>query len=384
LENKNSKEVHVIVVHMQLVLMAMLSSATYGRALQELLGRVSALPEVKRRAVGAVIGAAVADAAARPLHWLYDRQILENLVQNSDPAFWPVNASPFYSLPTGRRSCYNDLGLAMLRSLPLDKNLLFDGDSYLDEIMDMFKPESEYAAAFKRRQEAYDPARKLEKREPIEGPWQQQAVTVLVSHLTKGEEISGNPSVAETDGFCSCIPLIARLACTSPDGLKTCLSKIAPIAGILSGNVVSMRHTVAATALLRHTIQFEEFDASMVDEIVSCLEDKDDIIEEVKVLKTFIGKDYCDANDSFGKGCANPGSFQASVLAMLTSDSFSSCVRTIVKGGGCNCSRANFAGACMGALHGVGGDKGIPLEWIEKTADIEEILSLALERVACE
>ena len=98
----------------------------------------------------------------------------------------------------------------MLRSLPTDPNISFDFDAYVEQIMDMYKPSSDYATAFVKRQEVYDPARKLEERKPIEGPWQHQAVTVLVGHLNKGEDISGNPPLAETDGFCSCIPLIAR------------------------------------------------------------------------------------------------------------------------------------------------------------------------------
>lgn len=195
-----------------LVLVGLMASLSLSHALKDLLSRIDALPSIKRRAVNSVIGAAVGDAACRPLHWLYDRGTRENILQGSDPVFWPVSLSPFYSLPTGRRSCYNDVALAMLRSLPPDSNISFDFDSYLDEIMDMFKPSSEYAVAFAKRKEAYDPARKLEERRPIEGPWQHQAVTVLVGHLAKGEDISGNPSLAETDGFCSCIPLIARSA----------------------------------------------------------------------------------------------------------------------------------------------------------------------------
>ena len=78
------------------------------------------------------------------------------------------------------------------------------------------------------------------------------------------------------------------------------------------------------------------------------------------------------------------------------------------QGGGCNCSRANLAGALLGASYGFEyptqassvkndenvilraseecGDQvivsGIPLEWMRKTDKISEILLLAIERVA--
>ena len=78
-------------------------------------------------------------------------------------------------------------------------------------------------------------------------------------------------------------------------------------------------------------------------------------------------------------------------------------------GGGCNCSRSNFAGALLGAHFGLQypvssttttsssvsigdgeskaeGDavvREIPLEWMKKTDKISEYIFLAIERVAC-
>ena len=164
--------------------------------------------------------------------------------------------------------------------------------------------------------------------------------------------------------------------------MKSLAAKVAPAAALLSSNTTSLKHTIAATALLRHAISFEEFDRAVVDEIVMCLDDRDDIAKEVAAVKQSLDKDYVDANESFGTGCSNPGSFQGALHAMLTSKSYAECIRKIARGGGCNCSRANLAGACFGAVYGIGGDQGIPLEWIEKTEGIHEILLLALDKVA--
>ena len=82
---------------------------------------------------------------------------------------------------------------------------------------------------------------------------------------------------------------------------------------------------------------------------------------------------------------------------------------TYSQGGGCNCSRANLAGALMGAHFGFeyptqhssvenkenmisrtaedDSDQiivsGIPMEWMKKTDKISEILFMAIDRVAC-
>ena len=70
----------------------------------------AALSELNQRKVGCLVGAAIADAAARPLHWVYDLSDLNKAVASSPdtPEFWPVSVSPFYDLPTGENSCYFD------------------------------------------------------------------------------------------------------------------------------------------------------------------------------------------------------------------------------------------------------------------------------------
>ena len=76
----------------------------------------------KNRAI--LLGAAVADAAARPLHWIYDAQKLNKLTAGTTSLeFWPNSESPFYNLPTGSNSAYFDLTLVMLRSLQKNSGL---------------------------------------------------------------------------------------------------------------------------------------------------------------------------------------------------------------------------------------------------------------------
>ena len=182
-----------------------------------------------------------------------------------------------------------------------------------------------------------------------------------------------------------------RLAANTREDLRESLPQILAAASLMSSNPNSMQHTAAASALLRHCILFEEsLTLETVKEVLLCLEKEEEgeggvnLLQEVEAVKEWMTKDFSDAVEVLGKGCSNPGSFQGALLAMLTSSSYPDVVRKIIRSGGCNCSKNNFAGACFGALYGLGGEKGIPTEWIEKTEGIEEIMTLALERVACE
>ena len=64
------------------------------------------------------LGATVADAAARPLHWVYDQKKLLNYIKGKkDFAFLKKNRSPFYSIKTGKVSGYNKIGQVMFETL---------------------------------------------------------------------------------------------------------------------------------------------------------------------------------------------------------------------------------------------------------------------------
>lgn len=122
------------------------------------LQTISSLSAEKQRAVYSIIGAAVADAACRPLHWVYDRDLMASTIGNDDPEFWPISVSPFYTLPTGSRSCYNDLGLTMLKALCAN-NCVYDRSKFVAAMSETFSATSTYRQALNRRKIAYDPAR---------------------------------------------------------------------------------------------------------------------------------------------------------------------------------------------------------------------------------
>lgn len=88
------------------------------------LPSLSALPPsaggadaVRRRMAGAIAGAALADAASMPLHWIYDVPKLTALVGDKDPAFFDPPSCPFYAYDAGRNTPYGDQAFTLLRSI---------------------------------------------------------------------------------------------------------------------------------------------------------------------------------------------------------------------------------------------------------------------------
>ena len=349
--------------------------------IEELLKEIRLLPLIKQRAIAAIVGASVADAATRPFHWLYDVKKLEEIVGDGDPAFWSTSQSPYYTLETGRRSCYNDICYCMLRSLSnTSKSGYFEKESFIKSVVDLFAPPSEYSTAFVARKEAYDPAKRTEDRQPIPGPWQQQSITNFLDNVQTGY-FDGNPTVKETDGLMASIPLIAKLVAEGIDVTKS--KTISDAAELLSSNPFCIRHTYASASILQEAIVNGcGLDIEKIKDIVPKEHEIDQqILEELESITIAVNnkQPYSEAVEKWGRPCANPGSFQGSVYSIVTSNSFKSGIRKTILAGGCNCSRSNFIGCVLAAIHGFDEQNGLTLDWLSRTDKVEEILRLSID-----
>ena len=91
------------------------------------------------------LGATVADAAARPLHWVYDPKKLNQFIKGKkEIAFLKQNKSPFYSVKTGNVSGYNDVGPVMFKTLITTKNKSEILKNFKKNIIKPFGPGSAY------------------------------------------------------------------------------------------------------------------------------------------------------------------------------------------------------------------------------------------------
>ena len=91
------------------------------------------------------LGATVADAAARPLHWVYNQKKLNSFIKGKkDFSFLKKNKSPFYNIKTGKVSGYNDVGQVMFRTLISTKKKSEILKNFKRNIVKNFGPGSAY------------------------------------------------------------------------------------------------------------------------------------------------------------------------------------------------------------------------------------------------
>ena len=94
-------------------------------------------------------------------------------------------------------------------------------------------------------------------------------------------------------------------------------------------------------------------------------------------------KDPVETCRQFGNNCHLPGSYQGALQAFLhhrdndqdQHQQYQDTIRAVVRGGGCNCSRGNYAGALLGAARG---PAVIPGDWLERINQAETIVETLL------
>jgi len=357
---------------------------------------LATLTDVQQRAITACVGSCVADAAARPTHWLYDASKLQEALstRGDEVEFHPVSISPFYDIATGENSCYYDLGLTCLQSLPAESSTPYSIDTYKQNLLLNFGPGTAYDLAYKSRLEKYDPAKRYETREPVPGPWIQGACVKAVESLLAGQEPDGSPASKETDGLVSTIPLVCRISTLVGEDFSSLESQmqVRNAAVVLSNNPVALRHTLSAACILASVIRNGEQalepsalleSARKVHNTAVGDEEFESVLSEIStVVAADPSISHVEHVSIWGKPCANPGSFMGALHATVSSSCFADGIRKSIRAGGCNCSRCNLAGALLGAAFGIGGEKGIPLAWLEQSTKALYVFELALEKLS--
>ena len=102
------------------------------------------------------LGATVADAATRPLHWVYDPKKLKKYIKGKkEIVFLKKNRSPFYNIKTGKVSGYNDIGQVMFQTLISSKKKSEIFRNFKKNIIKHFGPGSNYWKNLKLRKRSY-------------------------------------------------------------------------------------------------------------------------------------------------------------------------------------------------------------------------------------
>ena len=304
------------------------------------------------------LGATVADAAARPLHWVYDQKKLLSYIKNKkDFAFIKKNKSPFYNIKTGKVSGYNMIGQVMFETL-------IDGHTNIDKrfkknILKYFGPGSIYWKNLKLRKKY----RKVKDwRSIIKGPWIHQNIIETIKNIKNKKKFTGGLKVNESDGYCAALPFFLY-------GYN--FKDIEKIIKIVTISKVSIKYAMSKFHLLDLALKGSNDPIKDFEKKFKKNSYFKKVIEDIKKVKKYKKKPHSLVVKKFGMACSYPGTFVGAIHSILSSKNYKKAVLSTIKAGGCNCSRANFIGAYFAALKG---KASIPESWIKKTIPSKKIL----------
>ena len=304
------------------------------------------------------LGATVADAAARPLHWVYNQKKLNSYIKGKkDFSFLKKSKSPFYNIKTGKVSGYNEIGQVMFETL-LESNDNID-QRFKKNIMKNFGPGSIYWKNLGLRSKY----RKVKDwRGIIKGPWIHQNVIETIKNIKQKKKITGGTKVNESDGFCASLPYFLY-------GFD--FKSIEKIISLVTVSKISRKYALAKFHLIDLALKGAK---NPINEFIKKFRKNSNfkiIINDITKIKKFKSKSHSAIVKKLGMACSYPGTFNSSIHAILNSSNYKKAILKTIKAGGCNCSRANFIGAYFTALKGF---NTIPKSWIKKTYPAKKIL----------
>tara|TARA_E500000178_G_C16884809_1_gene690733 strand:- start:50 stop:997 length:948 start_codon:yes stop_codon:yes gene_type:complete len=305
------------------------------------------------------LGATVADAAARPLHWVYDPKKLSQYTKGKkEIAFLKKNKSSFYSIRTGKVSGYNDVGQVMFKTLISSKKKSQILNNFKKNIIKNFGPGSAYWRNLKLRKKY----KKIKWKKPMNGPWIHQNILEAVKNIKAKKSITGGKKVNESDGYCAALPYF--LYNNSEEDLKKVIK-------IVANSRINETYALAKLKIISFANDNKKDPIRFFIRKYKKNRYFKDVINSINKVLRFKKKNHTKVVRKFGKACSYPGTFMGSIHAMITSNNYKSAIIKTIKAGGCNCSRANFVGAYFAAFKGF---KNIPSPWIKKTFPAKNII----------
>ena len=304
------------------------------------------------------LGATVADAATRPLHWVYDPKKLKSYIKGKKKiAFLKKNKSPFYSIKTGKVSGYNDIGQVMFKTLIQTKKK--------SEILKVFKKNIiinfGQGSAYWRNLKIRKKYKKIKWKKPLNGPWIHQNVLETIQNIKMKKSTTGGTKVNESDGYCAALPYY--LYNNDEKELKRVIKSVA-------NSKINELYALAKLKIIDMAAKGEKNPIQKFVKKYKSNRNFKSVVSNIKKVLRLKKQNHIDVVKKFGKACSYPGTFMGSVHAMITSNNYKSAIIKTIKAGGCNCSRANFVGAYFAALKGY---KNIPSKWIKKTRPAKNI-----------
>ncbi|WP_370400880.1 ADP-ribosylglycohydrolase family protein [Sulfitobacter sp. JB4-11] len=307
--------------------------------------------DVENRSKNMVLGALVADAATMGLHWIYDQDHIRKMVPDA-PEFTPPRAENYDGVPAyfahpdrnvGQQSQYGEQLIVMQRALAQNDGV-FDLRTYITAFCAHFGYGGTYVG--------------------------------YIDHATRGSldnyGQAEDDKLAETRGAVDVqMPAIAKLPGLIP----------ALWAHKISGDAfdATVDDAVRATSDHPEARAYGRICAHMLAAALYADDIKDVIdagraVAEGEALSrlnealAMTDQDTNAATKHFGMACDLSYGVPSVTHNLSKTPSFRMAVRNNIYAGGDNCGRAMLLGAILGALHGLGGENGIPPEWLDKLA----------------
>lgn len=342
-----------------------------------LMGLGAAKDDLSRR-LGAIAGAQVADAAAMPLHWIYDTtDIRKKLNAGGDAAFYSPPSCPFYKYPEGENTPYGQQNRVFLSTL-----------SAAPPIAGINWPPF--------MQEAYwqyygpDNAPCHERQVPIAhttGCYWDGSTKGFIANYQAGKRY---PHVGANDtqgnAIVHMVPIVAALA-----GKPGMLGEVEKLIRVTQDTDKAVAFGLAGARVLSKVIG----GSSLLQAVQSTAEDLKDPTREhpnsedmalASGLEKMLGqldRPTIDVTKEVGQSCDYPfglwsGSHLAAQLSATATanatEAFMLGTRQLIEAGGDSGSRGAFVGALLGA---VAGEQGIPAAWKQKYLHYDDVLTNA-------
>lgn len=328
-------------------------SVEYRAAMaKDVVGALKSLPALKQRKAAAILGALAADAAAMPLHWIYDQSKVQELTQDGQVAFHPTSHNPFYRRDTGYCSAYGDAAFVSLQSIHEKKG--FDAGDLSKQIYKFFGPDSEYEPKSSAR--------------PLQGPWRSSCYKPFLASQQP------HPSSADPDGLVRAIPIVALLA-----GQPHVMESVETAVRLVQSSPVAVGFALGAAHILEHVIltgavDLEGAALQLTDPKRQYPFETDPLVAEA-IQKGLGAKDqpHSVAVKSFGLACGLPPSFHGMVHGIATARGYREAVLDNIMAAGDTCSRGCLIGACVAAASSKPLDS-IPMEWLLQLKNVDQVL----------
>ncbi|CAL8294571.1 unnamed protein product [Lota lota] len=220
--------------------------------------------DVADRAKGAIIGAAVADAAAQPMHWIYNVNRLKEVLSELEPfpEFRAESANPFYHRTTGEQTCYGDQAYVLLESLSHCGDV--NAEDLTQRTYSFFGPGTVYDLPLN------DPYRQKggPKAElPINGPWLNASLKSFIRNVDASKTETGCEVDCQMDGVTKIAPVVAMYA-----GRSQMLGKVETAVRVTQNNDMCVAMTLAAARFVEHFI-LNGPDPNVLDAVLAQLND---------------------------------------------------------------------------------------------------------------